>query len=124
MKFSIKNLCSKCDQIRRKLLIWSHLLKKSLMENLIFCTMKGIANSKKNTIQKYSKIKAEFYCKNFNIVFYICSVFQYQTRQLFHQKKKLIRNSSPSRNFHTVSLHRNNFSKVPKKTHHLRGVQI
>ena len=28
---------SKCDQIRRKLHIWSHLLKKSLMENFIFC---------------------------------------------------------------------------------------
>ena len=38
MKFSIKDFFSKCDQIRRKpnLQIWSHLLKKSLMENLIF----------------------------------------------------------------------------------------
>ena len=37
MKFSIKNFFSKCDQIRRKLQIWSHLLKKSLMENFFFC---------------------------------------------------------------------------------------
>ena len=37
MKFSIKDFFSKCDQIRRKLRIWSHLLKKSLMENFIFC---------------------------------------------------------------------------------------
>ena len=37
MKFSIKDVFSKCDQIRRKLWIWSDLLKKSLMENLIFC---------------------------------------------------------------------------------------
>ena len=29
----------KCDQIRRKLRIWSHLLKKSLMENFIFCAV-------------------------------------------------------------------------------------
>ena len=29
MKFSIKDFFSKCDQIRRKLRIWSHLLKKS-----------------------------------------------------------------------------------------------
>ena len=36
MKFSIKDFFSKCDRIRRKLLIWSHLLKKSLMENFIF----------------------------------------------------------------------------------------
>ena len=27
MKFSIKDFFSKCDQIRRKLRIWSHLLK-------------------------------------------------------------------------------------------------
>ena len=37
MKFSIKDFFSKCDQIRRKLRIWPHLLKKSLMENFIFC---------------------------------------------------------------------------------------
>ena len=36
MKFSIKDLFSKCDQIRRFLQIWSHLLKKSLMENFMF----------------------------------------------------------------------------------------
>ena len=35
MKFSIKDIFSKCDQIRRKLRIWSHLLKKSFMENFI-----------------------------------------------------------------------------------------
>ena len=40
MKFSIKDFFSKCDHIRRKLLIWSHLLKKSLMENFIFCAVK------------------------------------------------------------------------------------
>ena len=39
MKFSIKDFFSKCDQIRRKLRIWSHLLKKSLIENFIFCTV-------------------------------------------------------------------------------------
>ena len=35
MKFSIKDFFSKCDQIRRKLRICSHLKKKSLMGNLI-----------------------------------------------------------------------------------------
>ena len=39
MKFSIKDVLSKCDQIRKKLWIWSHLLKKSLMENFIFCAV-------------------------------------------------------------------------------------
>ena len=37
MKFSIKDFFSKCDQIREKLRVWSHLLKKFLIENLIFC---------------------------------------------------------------------------------------
>ena len=37
MKFSIKDFFSKCD----KIWIWSHLLKKSLMENFIFC---GVAS--------------------------------------------------------------------------------
>ena len=36
MTFSIKDLFSKYDQIRRKPRVWSHLLKKSLMENFIF----------------------------------------------------------------------------------------
>ena len=36
MKFSIKDFFSKYDQIRKKLRIWSLLLKKSLMENLFF----------------------------------------------------------------------------------------
>ena len=41
MKFSIKDFFSKCDQIRSFLRIWSHLLKKFLMENLIFCAVDG-----------------------------------------------------------------------------------
>ena len=36
MKFSIKDFFSKCDQICRTLRIWTHLLKKPLMENFIF----------------------------------------------------------------------------------------
>ena len=37
--FSIKDFFSKCDQICRFLQIWSHLLNKSLMENIIFCAV-------------------------------------------------------------------------------------
>ena len=36
MKFSIKDFFSKCDRNRRKLRNWSHLLKKSFMENIVF----------------------------------------------------------------------------------------
>ena len=36
MKLSVKEFFSKYEQILRKLRIWSHLLKKSLLENFIF----------------------------------------------------------------------------------------
>ena len=39
MKFFIKDFFSKCDKIHRKLRIWSHLLKKSLIGNFIFCAV-------------------------------------------------------------------------------------
>ena len=39
LKFSIKDFFSKCEQIHKKLRIWSYLLKKSLMENFIFCAV-------------------------------------------------------------------------------------
>ena len=39
MKFYIKDFFSKYDQIRSVLRIWSHLLKKSLMKNFIFCAV-------------------------------------------------------------------------------------
>ena len=39
MKFSIRNVFSKCGQIRSYLRIWSHLVKKSLIENFIFCAV-------------------------------------------------------------------------------------
>ena len=39
IKFSIEDFFSKCDQIRSFIRIWSHLLKKSSMENFIFCAV-------------------------------------------------------------------------------------
>ena len=38
-KFSIKDFFSKFDEIRRRLWILSHILKKSLMENFTFCVV-------------------------------------------------------------------------------------
>ena len=35
----MKDFFTKCDQIRKKLWIWSHLLKKSFFENFIFCAV-------------------------------------------------------------------------------------
>ena len=49
VNFSIKAFLSKCDQIRSFLRIWSHLLKKALMRNFIFCAV------------KYSKISKNFF---------------------------------------------------------------
>ena len=37
IKFSIKDFIIKCDEIREELWIWSYLLKKSIIENFIFC---------------------------------------------------------------------------------------
>ena len=37
--FSIKEFLNKSNQIRSFLRIWSYLLKKSLMENFIFCAV-------------------------------------------------------------------------------------
>ena len=48
MKLSSKDFFSKCDQIHSILRIWSHLLKKSLMESFIFVTLKLIENDLSN----------------------------------------------------------------------------
>ena len=66
MKFFTEDFFSKCDQIRRKLWIWPHLLKKSLLENFIFCAVimlnvsltkseqsKGVVTS---SLQNYAKM--------------------------------------------------------------------
>ena len=45
MKFFIKDFFSKCDQIGKKLQIWSHLLKKSLVENSFFRAVSVVSQS-------------------------------------------------------------------------------
>ena len=42
MKFSIKDFFRKCNEIGSLLRIWSHLLKKSLMKDFIFCAVIGL----------------------------------------------------------------------------------
>ena len=68
MKFSITDFFSKCDQIRSFLWIWSHLLKKSLMENFIFCKVSEML--KKTNIKK---IKAA--CLSPVVVFIIFKLY-------------------------------------------------
>ena len=47
LKFSIKDFFGKYDKTRRKLRIWSHLQKKSLMEIFIYCIVIGDINQGK-----------------------------------------------------------------------------
>ena len=42
IKVYTKGFFSNCDQIRSFLWIWSHLLRKSLMENFIFCAVQAV----------------------------------------------------------------------------------
>ena len=54
MKFFLKGLFSKCDQIRRKMCRFGLiLLKKYIMENFILCTVKGIDT---NNIKKMQNL--------------------------------------------------------------------
>ena len=59
MKLSFKDFVSKCDQIRSFLWIWSRLLKKSLMENFIFCV-----------------VRIELIAKYLNISFFLCGKYR------------------------------------------------
>ena len=52
MKFPIKDFFNKCDQIRSFLRIWSHLLKKCLMGNYIFCAVNYVATFFVSAVQE------------------------------------------------------------------------
>ena len=45
MKLSVKDFFSQWDPIHRKQWIWSHLLKKSLMDNFSFCAVSTFINT-------------------------------------------------------------------------------
>ena len=84
MKFPIKDLFSKCDQIRRKLRIWSYLLKKSLMETsflcrgncIVFerigiqnhlCSLEFVTHQNLEHGTMYKSIRSQMFFKNFTI---------------------------------------------------------
>ena len=50
-----KDFFSKCDQIHRKLRIWSHLLKKSLSRTEVFC--------KKSVLKSLAKFTGKHLCQ-------------------------------------------------------------
>ena len=57
MNFSIKDFFRKCDHVLNFLRIWLHLLKKSLMENFIFC---AVSSHWEKIIKVLSKIRSIF----------------------------------------------------------------
>ena len=65
MKFSINDFFSKCDQIRSFLLIWSHLRKKSVMKNFVFCAALGKLKELNNQgmeVQVKRAFKSYYFC--------------------------------------------------------------
>ena len=75
IKFSVKDYFSKCDQIRRKLQIWSHLLKQSFMENFAFYV---VWRPDPNREFLASKRKLLYYVCTVNP---LCTCFPAQVRQ-------------------------------------------
>ena len=89
-KSSIKDFFSKCDQIRRKLRIWSHLLKKSLMENFIFCAVELTSFKCQTKIRKALYIKGldlilNKQKKTLNITIWVCvGILLFLNYHFFH----------------------------------------
>ena len=63
MKFSIKDFFSNCDQIRTFLRVWSHLLKKFLVENFILCAVLSTQFDVIFSIDYNFKYETEVFCK-------------------------------------------------------------
>ena len=93
MKFSIRGLFSKCDQFHRKLQTWSHLLKKFLMENFIFCTVYGQYFADLGGIYKnfylFSKIHKIMPSLQSNSVFGPLTVHNFSTRHMLKKSHYL-----------------------------------
>ena len=71
IKFSMKDFFSKCDPIRWKLQIWSHLLKKYFMENFIVLRSewkKWIKNNLFMSINAFRKVVIAFWGRHWKIL--------------------------------------------------------
>ena len=65
-KFSTKDFFNKCDQIRSFLRIWSHLLKKYLMENFAFYAVLSTLNSIRiKNVDKFKILMSTCLLQNF-----------------------------------------------------------
>ena len=79
MKFSIKDFFSKCDQIGSFLLIWSHLLKKSLIENIIIFAVLALFRYKNDIIT--SKTKKKIVSMNYDRLLYGNRLVTFQAKE-------------------------------------------
>ena len=84
MKFSIKDFFSKCNQIRNFMRIWSHLLKKSLMENFFFCVVK------ETPVQMFSSIFLKIFKNTYFIEHLRASAFAFWRSNNQSQCKKVV----------------------------------
>ena len=85
-KFSIKEFFSKCDQIRRFLRIWSHLLKESLMDNFIFlCSVHYFQKNYLREPQNIALKKFNFLAK---VVLNCCGSPKYGINKLYQDNVK------------------------------------
>ena len=96
MKFSIKDFYSKCDQIRNFLQIWSHLLKKSLMENFTFYAVSKVTEPAYNYRRSQAHFQV-FSCRSLEILqssypanIYLFKVNNRNTRKRCEVSSKLI----------------------------------
>ena len=83
MKYSVKDFFNKCDQIRRKLRIWSHLLKKSLTKNFIFCAVyrHGRIFIFEWFVMNYFSSSYEYFLKTGQKITFSYSKTKFKTRQ-------------------------------------------
>ena len=70
MTFSIKVFFSKCDQIRSVQRIWSPLLKKSMIENVILCAVlkQYFSASGDEFLLMVNRIQRTFYFLNYSFI--------------------------------------------------------
>ena len=84
-KFSIKDFFSKCDQIRGFLRIWSHLLKKSLMDEEtlngklhFLCSGKDVGDKWRNLQDLTKHLNDEYFINRPNIIRIVISILVFR----------------------------------------------
>ena len=94
----MKGFFSKCDQIRSLMRIWSHLLKKSLIENLFFCAGLDLSVRKTN-----NQLVTDLYIKATDPHQYLhassCHVYRSKKCKFYSQALRLNRTFSENSSY-------------------------